>query len=269
MMTIVTAASSNHFRCLCHLLYTARLYEPDSRVLVYDLGLCAAERRHVQKLKSIEYRIFKFEQYPKWTRFQPVGGRAEQRGCYAWKPIIVHDALEEFGGKVLWLDAGDLIHGPLHRLRQVLEQEGIYSPRSSGNIRKWTHPKTLENMKASKELLEKPNRNAAVVGFNAASNASNDVACAWKLYALKKECIAPVGASLDNHRYDQAVLSVLMEQYRKLYGYHLINNMLNLSTHNDFLTKEGLRAKLPEHQAVQAKLEAIYISENTAENEPC
>jgi Protein of unknown function (DUF1647) len=259
-MTIVTGASTNHFRCLCHLLYTAKLYEPDSRLLVYDLGLGVAERRHIQKFKGMEHRIFNFKQYPEWTRFQAVGGGAEQRGCYAWKPIIVYDVLQEFGGMVLWLDAGDLIHGPLHRLRQVLEQEGIYSPRSSGNIGKWTHPKTLEYMKASKELLEKSNRNAAIVGFNTASKASNDVAGAWKLHALKKECIAPAGASLDNHRYDQAILSVLMEQYRELYGYHLINNMLEISTHNDFLKEDELRAKLQQHAVARSKPEAIFIA---------
>jgi hypothetical protein len=50
----------------------------------------------------------------------------------------------------------------------------------------------------------------------------------WKACALTKECIAPAGSSRQNHRQDQAVLSVLAQQYdltrkipTKFYGFKI------------------------------------------------
>jgi Protein of unknown function (DUF1647) len=244
MMTIVTGASSNHFKCLCHLLYTLGIYEPHSRIVVYDLGLSSQENAHLRTFKGLNFRKFNFARHPEWMGLKASGDKGERSGQYAWKPIIVHDTLVEFGGMVLWLDAGDLIQGPLDHLRQVLQQEGLYSPTSSGNIGKWTHPKTLEYMKVSKELLAKNNRNGAAVGFNTASIAACKIARTWKQYALKKECIAPVGASHDNHRYDQAILSILLYQFQDKYSYDLVNGRLNISMHNDGLSFEKIKKKI-------------------------
>jgi Protein of unknown function (DUF1647) len=244
MMTIVTGASSNHFKCLCHLLFSLGVYEPHTRIVVYDLGLSSQECAHLRNFKGLNFRKFNFAKHPEWMGLRASGNKGERSGQYAWKPIIVHDTLVEFGGMVLWLDAGDLIHGPLDHLRHVLQQEGLYSPVSSGNIGKWTHPKTLEFMKVSKELLAKSNRNGAAVGFNAASIAACKIARTWMQYALKKECIAPAGASHNNHRYDQAILSILLYQFQDKYSYDLVNSRLNISMHNDDLSFEKIKKNL-------------------------
>src|SRR5436305_4083492 len=99
-MTIVTAASSNHFRCLENLLYTISLFEPDTRTLVYDLGLTRRERGAVRVRAAVSVRRFQFDGYPDWLRLSPHGGKGRRSGAYAWKAPIVHEGLADFPGPV-------------------------------------------------------------------------------------------------------------------------------------------------------------------------
>jgi hypothetical protein len=224
--TIVTGATSNHFKCLLNLLSSIDVFEPYAKVVVYNLGLTLSE---VQQLsaKRIECRKFEFDFYPAYVNIRV------NRGEYAWKPIIVADALREFGGMVLWLDAGDLIHAPLHKGRDVLSAQGIYTPQSPGTLRQWTHPQTLERLKVSAALLNKRNRNGAIVGFASFKPGMTEMANRWKQCALDKDCIAPPGSSRENHRQDQAVLTVLAYQFQLRYGFALENARLDISIHND------------------------------------
>src|SRR5262245_24467877 len=127
-LTIVTGASSNHFACLKNLLFSLSMFEGDSRILVYDLGLDAAE---LAELAAGGHEVRKCD----YDRYPPHVNLANQRGAYAWKPIIVEGALREFGGMLLWLDAGNLIHARLDRVRSVLNTTGFYSPTSWHHVR--------------------------------------------------------------------------------------------------------------------------------------
>src|SRR5262249_566990 len=59
-MILVTGASSNHFSPLKNLLYSLSLFEPKSRVLVYDLGLSLPELEELAA-SGREIRRFRFE----------------------------------------------------------------------------------------------------------------------------------------------------------------------------------------------------------------
>jgi hypothetical protein len=53
-LVIVTAASENHFDVLKRsLLQTIYIYEPDTRVIIYDLGLSLASRRELEQLCGV------------------------------------------------------------------------------------------------------------------------------------------------------------------------------------------------------------------------
>src|SRR5581483_3934485 len=86
-LVIVTGASSNHFRCLKNLLHSIELFEPQSRTIIYDLGLTTDE---VADLTTTGYdvRRFGFDGYPPHVNIKVANGQ------YAWKPIII---AEEFG----------------------------------------------------------------------------------------------------------------------------------------------------------------------------
>jgi len=225
-LVIVTGASSNHYHCLRHLLFSISLFEPDTRVIVYDLGLKPRQRTGLED-EGFEVRTFRFENYPPYLDIRV------NRGEYAWKPVIIADVLCQVRGALLWLDAGNLIHQRLDRVRGALREHGVYTPVSCGNIQQWTHPLTLEFLKADPEICLKPNRNAAIVGLLANSPGISQLAERWKSCALEKGCIAPPGSDRSNHRQDQAVLSVLIYQFQAMYGYGLVDKRLDISTHND------------------------------------
>jgi hypothetical protein len=241
-LTIVTGASSNHFNCLCNLLYTISVFENDSRDIVYDLGLLEKERAYLLNLGYLTLRTFDFSAHPEWMTFRRDGDKAARCGCYAWKPIILLDAVLECGGLVLWLDAGILIHRRLNGIRQALQDEGLYCPTSSGSIRQWTHPQTLSYLNVTAHILEKQNRAAGMVGFCAFNPVALHILKAWRTVSSLKECIAPPGATIYNHRYDQALLGILLYQYQELHKFSLFDQLLDLSSHhNDRRTLEEVK----------------------------
>ena len=61
---------------------------------------------------------------------------------------------------------------------------------------------------------------------------------------MDKNCIAPAGATLKNHRFDQAVLTVLAYQFADRSGIRLEDQRLDISTHNDRLSLDEVRTRL-------------------------
>lgn len=236
-LSIVTAASSNHFRCLTNLLYCIARFERNTRTLVYDLGLTEAKRRRLDA-GGWEVHTFPFDDYPPHMNIR------DGRGQYAWKPVIVAEVLRKTGGPVLWLDAGNLIQRRLQKIRRVLQAEGFYSPTSPGTIAQWTHPKTLEHLGADPCLLGRPNRNGAIVAFEPARAGIAGFVERWKEGALDESCIAPAGSDRSNHRQDQAVLSVLAYQFQERLGFTLVDECLDITTHNDKVPLAEVRRQM-------------------------
>src|SRR5665213_3518850 len=138
-LTIVSGASSNHFAPLLNLLASCYAYEPFATVVVWDLGLTSNETACIRKLfPHVEQRVFAYDRYP---AFMNININA---GCYAWKPVIVHETAREFGGLVLWCDAGDLLRQHLRHVRRVLLNHGVFTPLGTGTVQRWTHPITLD-----------------------------------------------------------------------------------------------------------------------------
>lgn len=130
-LTVLTGASSNHFGPLLNLLATVDVYAPGTRVVVHDLGLTAAER---VRLGGRDVRVFDFDAHPEFMdlRRHPRPGPGDRldhpAGLYAWKPLIVRDGAREFGGLVLWVDAGDRLTGPLEGLPESVGRWGGVLP---------------------------------------------------------------------------------------------------------------------------------------------
>jgi len=226
--TIVTGSSSNHFPCLQNLLYTVRALASDAHTVVFDLGLTDRERNALTADRW-EVRRFEFAKYP------PHVNIAINRGEYAWKPIIIHTMLEEFGGLVLWLDAGDLVLADLNPIWDAIAKNGLLSVLSGATIRDWTHPGTLAYLQVPEEDLGQPNRAGGLIGISGDHEWARRLCAQWRACALCKECIAPKGSSRKNHRQDQAVLSVLYYQYHRAVGFPAIDRVRQIAIHNDDL----------------------------------
>jgi hypothetical protein len=216
-LTVVTASSSNHFGALVQMLKS--LAPLPVRVECYDLGLTDAERRSLPQWERATYHTFDYAAYPS---FMDVAVNA---GEYAWKPVIVADAVERAraegeGSDVLWADSGCFFHRADTIAHRLAESDGVWVRTSPGTMKQWTHPLTFGYLNADpEEFGPKPNADATLIGFAVGSGgpaarerAYREIVLPWKACAMAKDCIAPPGSSRRNHRQDQAVLSYLVHR---------------------------------------------------------
>lgn len=235
-MIIVTGASDNHYLTLINMInsFVHHAYEKNS-LIVYNLGLTEENWVNIQSkfqaYAKITYKIFDYSQYPSWFNIN-VGA-----GQYAWKPTIIYNTfLENKGNIILWMDAGNLINPGIAELENVILKNNIYTGTSSGTIKDWTHPLTLQNMGCT--WVHEQNRNGACIGFNTAIDFVWDFLLEFYSCAQNKDCIFPEGSSRRNHRQDQAVLTVLFYKYKAKYHFGSVDggcwkNHIGYSIHND------------------------------------
>jgi len=240
-VTLVTAASANHgatliqfLHNLCHQFSS----KSDTRVVVYDLGLTQSQLKRVDEIAQQFPTLFAFEKFD-YSRYPKHLDINNNRGSYAWKPNIIYEVCEKHKGIVVWMDSGNLVHKELTSLKDQVLKEGLYTNESSGDIKLWTHPRTLDFFKGIE--THKTNRNAACVGLNYDFPWVRDLLNEWVTASNQKDCIAPAGSSLQNHRYDQAILSILYYKYQDKYkfkdNYRVYNRKRHMnneySVHND------------------------------------
>jgi hypothetical protein len=213
-LTIVTASDTSHFESLKQLIDSIKKYEKHANLIVFDLGLKVEELKELNnKYNNVEINKFEFSNYPKHVNLL-----SQDNGAYAWKPIIIEEILNLSKGLVLWCDAGNLLTRNLNPLKRYLIVNGFYSPLSSENIEKWSHPKTLNSLDFPKNKFLKRNLNAAVIGIRYKSKFKNLIDL-WKTSALQKDLILPKGANASNHRWDQTLLTLIYyRDYQKLYS---------------------------------------------------
>lgn len=175
--------------------------------------------RLCQANENSQWVVTKF-QYSKYPAFFNI---ADNRGSYAWKPAIILEVMKQYGdGILLWLDSGNLFHQPPKTLLSYVKNEGIFSSPSKGIISELTHPKTLSylSVEETKIELNRRNRNAAMIGFNLHVDWVRSFIEKWSSLASIRECIAPDGSSLKNHRYDQSLLTILYYQHQRKHQFN-------------------------------------------------
>ncbi|MHB0754987.1 DUF1647 domain-containing protein [Polaribacter sp. M15] len=229
-LVIISASDSSHYKSLYQFLESVFIHEKKTKVIVYDLGLKVSERKVLlQSFKTLDLRTFDYSKYPKYFNIKINAGE------YAWKPIIIAQVLNEFKCSVCWLDAGNIITKPLNNLRKIIELYGFYSPFSKGLISDWTHYKSLEFLKVSKnkKILNQRNLNGACVCADYNNKKVRNVINQWKECALNKDCIAPNGSNRNNHRQDQAILSTLVYKYIPEIGKKMMFKRFGFKIHQD------------------------------------
>ncbi len=232
---IVTGASANHFDILSDSLLPSieanqndETNENPSTVFVYDLGFTPEQVETLrERFPDIKLRTFHFGNYPRHVNITVDNN-------YAWKPILINEVRKEilefkrrkhqedpeqlrFEDEdytiLLWLDAGDGVTRRLSKLyNYVLDNGGVFSPMSSGYVSNWTNPRMIFYMDTNYyAVANKQNCNAAIVAFDIQNQTVVDkILIPWEQCALTKDCIAPENSSKQNHRYDQAALTLIM-----------------------------------------------------------
>jgi hypothetical protein len=215
-ITIVSAASSNHFRSLLQCLASV---PAGVRTIVYDIGLRDDERQRIPG----EVRRFDFSRVPAFVHLS-----APDAGAYAWKPILLYEICREVGGIVIWCDAGNLLRD-LGALIQVTRHCGVYTATSLGTFEVWTHPTARRHLAGADAFLSRPMRNAACVGLDWSNPKAQYLLHDWDALARRQEISLPPGANRANHRHDQSILTYLVYAY----GLSTIDAKVGHTIHND------------------------------------
>ena len=202
--TIVTAADHRYARTLCQLLLSIARHTDDDlpRVVIVDLGLTAGDREQLARwFPWCGVEPFRFESLPAHVRRLDI--------C-AWKPVAIDDMLRANSGLVLWLDSATIIREPLDPVFVRIERDGLLTLAGQSPIARWCHDETRRFMGASPEDSSARCRVAGILGFDSSRPDVRAVVSEWRRLALIPSCIDPPGATRANHRYDQAIFSLLL-----------------------------------------------------------
>jgi len=211
----VTAASANHFLSVKQFIGSLM----GAPVIFYDIGLTESQADEIKRM-PIEYRLFDWSKVPSWGHIS-----APSAGSYVWKPVIIHEVLQEPHELLIWCDAGNMITNRVALEKQVQDVH-IYTPYASGTNRQWTHNACLEGMGVSESIQKMTIRNAATIGLWVNDPVVKMFVDSWKTLSLKEALIV---GSRDNHRHDQSILSCLFYQY----GRTCDTEYIGFTTHND------------------------------------
>ena len=232
MLTLITGANSGKYfnflkKVLNNIIEVSNSKNIQIRIIVYNLGMNESEIKEIKLFTYVILENFDFNKYPEHVSLEKYYGH----NCsYAWKPIIIYDVCEKYGGLIHWVDTRNL-YKDFNNLKKILETEYIYTPISSGTIKEWTHPKCLEYMNGYKYVNLEP-RSGGIIAINYNIIWVKELIKEWRDLALIKECICPDGSDRSNHRQDQAVLSILFYKYKDIYKFKNICHCVDLSMHN-------------------------------------
>ncbi|WP_186386697.1 hypothetical protein [Stappia sp. TSB10P1A] len=205
-LTLVTAADAAFAPTLAQYLGSvqARGLHTDARIAVYDLGLEPGERaRLAARFPFAEFLPFSLVPYPAHV--------APATGTYAWKPLVIADAAERFGGRIFWFDSATLFHDTLAEPLAELARHGVYTLSGQSNLAQRCAVSIRERLGVDPAFLDRRIRVGGVVGFDLEQPTARDLLIDWAELALDPKVFIP--AARDNsHNADQAILSILLFQ---------------------------------------------------------
>lgn len=126
-MYFCMAADDQHFRWLIHLIASIHKYDFDEvgEIAVFNLGFTPCQ---IEELNAIEkVKVYEVEKTnPNLLTFFTVrpNGRSA-RGWYAWKPVVIKQALEMFP-YVLYMDSGVTLGMSMKPIFEHIRSRGYY-----------------------------------------------------------------------------------------------------------------------------------------------
>ena len=227
---VMTGASDNHAHGAFMMMYSVLLADPYASLLFVDLGFSEEMMVHLKahfetmyqiqtKMKSngfLAYRKYNWDSFPEWMDLQKSGN--SKRGGYSWKVIPIYDAFFQWKGMLSWLDSGAIIIDGFSREFTLARRYGYFAPPSVGTIGLWTHKDTVRFMKeqnlAPNAKDSDPNCSAGIAFMDYSKPFVHEMISKYTECAYTQKCMAPKESTLKNHRFDQAVLSMLISEYK-------------------------------------------------------
>ena len=203
---IITYANKVFFNRLKNFVGSVHYWEPELRIIVYDLGMCKSQIEDIKRWKNTQVFHFNFSLYPPHVK---------SLYKYAWKLIILNETFHKYEN-IFLEDSGQEFRNKIDPIRKRIREEGFFSLQTQdiAKSKKLTHPLTEEYLGIKLKIWQ---LSGATLGLKKQHPRKETIAKFVETAvncALKEECIAPKGSSLRNHRYDQAVLSLLAQEYK-------------------------------------------------------
>ena len=241
-LVVMTGISSNHFEESLDMIASVQKFLPNTKLIVYDLGLNHVERKTMSTYCNVELRTFGFELYPPHVK---------ELFKYAWKPIIYRDVAEEYE-VILYMDSSIRLKGNFKDTVLPLLQTFPFVPGPVDvqvSIISLTHEGMLNYLSVSRQEVADVLIHTIQGGVHttwATQQIKEKLVKYWVDCALHPECIAPPGAGLFGcnmgmvktnpgkyvgcHRFDQSALNVIV--YRE-FGAEVWRNV---QQHNEVVT---------------------------------
>jgi hypothetical protein len=200
-LTIITGASSQFFDSLYNnLLLSILKYEPDSPIIVWDLGLDKNQIHQLEIFPNVRISKFDFSKFPNYFSLQ--------FRTFAFKSVCIFETISDQVSTdfVFWLDAGCKLTGRLNAIRRLLKIYGFYSPYSRTTVDDLTVPLVIKHF-ALEERAKERMINAAVIGVNRNNFEAFQIIREWYDLTFNKDLLAPDGSDNSNHRQDQSLLA--------------------------------------------------------------
>ena len=204
---LITYSNQRYFKALQNLIGSVHFWEPDLRIVIYDIGMNENQVHEILNWKNVLYKKFNFSLYPP---------HVQKLKNYAFRPIIWNETFHNYGYTFVQ-DAGQEFIKKIDPIRNIIQKEGFFSSTFEEStlpkFKTLTHPLTEKYLNIT---LQKPHCEGGIIGFKKDHPRGEDIrkllhdaaAC-----SLVEECIAPEGSIRDNHFYDQAVLTLLTQKY--------------------------------------------------------
>ena len=223
-LVVVTAISSNHYEEAQDMIASVQKFLPSTKLILYDLGLSAAQKGKLQRYCNVEVRSFRFEKYPPHTK---------NLQLYAWKTFIIKEVASEYE-VLFWGDSSARVIGSSFADKVfpfLLKFPFVAGSTTPLPIVSLTHDGMLKylNMTVTRKQMGQFGHleaNCWVMWAN--SLMRTKFITHWVDCGLHQKCISPDGASLYScnfglgnknkgaglyvgcHRYDQSALSMIL-----------------------------------------------------------
>jgi hypothetical protein len=202
-ITIVTFSSDGYTDALENAIGCFHVWASQVPIAVYDMGLSSTNVARIGRLAGVTVIPFNFSRYPPHVRYMH---------NYAFKPLLMLDAVERFGA-ILSLDAGvELRHSPRVAF-SALDTVGYFFVEASGaDPLTRVNPKTVAYLGMQPPPPDERQCYAGMQGYRRGTAAVEHVLKPTVACALDPACIDPPGSGHENHRYEQVVLSLYMRR---------------------------------------------------------
>lgn len=198
---IVTGVASGQVDQAVGFIRCCRHFVPEHTMLIYSLDVDASDANTLNQYcnsSSCTVRKFDFDLYP---------GHVKDLSTYAYRPLVIQDALNQVGA-ILWLDVTHrLITNNLEPVIQHARQHGIASWSIEEPTSALTHPRMFDYFHAQQEnyFFHHMVEPSHVLLLNTQS-IHNHLMLPWVQCSLIPECIAPIGAQRTGCRFDKKPL---------------------------------------------------------------